>query len=355
MTQLRKSFDLSKFKKSITKSIQNISIGFSDPVTWISTGNFALNKKISGQFDRGIPLSKLTMLAGFSGSGKSYLASGSVVKHAQEQGIFCVIIDTENALDEKWLNNIGVSTDEDKLMRLSASLIDDVAKILYTFITDYKEENANLPMEEQQPILFVIDSLGMLSSPVEVDQFTKGDMKGDMGRKPKQLKALVTQLTNMIEHTNIGILMTNHVYDSQDMFSPDPKISGGNGIIFASSIVISMDKGKLKLDEDGNKTSSVNGITVRAQVAKSRFAQPFQKINFHIPWESGLDPYSGLIDLFESEGLISKDGNKIKYIANDGTEYKEFRKNFGKDILDIIMKEYDTKDKLQVEEDEVEE
>src|SRR5579872_5457407 len=101
MAKLTSTFDVSKFRKEITKSIEGISVGFeSDPELWISTGNYTLNYLISGDFNKGVPMGRVTMLAGESGSGKSYIASANVVKHAQEAGVFVVLIDTEHALDE---------------------------------------------------------------------------------------------------------------------------------------------------------------------------------------------------------------------------------------------------------------
>lgn len=346
MATLTKVFDPSKFQKSITKSIKGISTGFNDPDTWISTGNFALNKKISGFFDRGIPLGKISMFAGESGSGKSFICSGSVVKHAQEMGIYCVVIDSENALDEDWLKAVGVDTSPSKILKISASMIDDVAKILSDFISEYKIEHGDTPKQERPKILFVIDSLGMLLTPTEVNQFEAGDMKGDMGRKAKQLKALVSNLTNMIGELNIGILMTNHTYKSQDMFAPDDVVSGGSGAIFASSIIVAMKKLKLKEDANGAKTSEVKGIKCMVQVNKTRYAKPFEKIEIHIPWDSGLNPYSGLFDLFYAEGLITKSGNKYTYNSVDNQSFTYFEKDYNKNkggILDLIMKDYDQK------------
>jgi RecA/RadA recombinase len=100
---MARPFDVSKFRKSITKSVPGLSVGFNDPDTWISTGNYTLNKLISGEFNKGIPLGKVTVLAGESGSGKSFIAAGNIVKAAQDQGIFVILIDSENALDERWL------------------------------------------------------------------------------------------------------------------------------------------------------------------------------------------------------------------------------------------------------------
>ena len=164
---MAKPFDVSKFRKDITKSIDGLSIGFHDPTDWVSTGNYALNYLVSGDFYKGIPMGKVTVFAGESGSGKSYFCSGNIVKHAQEQGIFVVLIDSENALDETWLHALGVDTDESKLLKLSMSMIDDVAKTVSTFMKDYKA----MPEEDRPKVLFVIDSLGMLLTPTDVDQF----------------------------------------------------------------------------------------------------------------------------------------------------------------------------------------
>ena len=281
---MTKPFDISRFRKSLTKNITGISTGFNDPDTWVSTGCYGLNYLISGDFYKGIPMGKVTVFAGESGAGKSYIVSGNIAQAAQEQGIFVVMIDTENALDETWLHNLGVNTAEDKLMRISASMIDDVAKIVHEFVSEYKTNYLDLPRSDRPKILFIVDSIGMLLTPTEVNQFQSGDMKGDMGRKAKQLKAFVSNCVNMFGDLNIGMVVTNHTYASQDMFDPDDKISGGSGFIFASSIVVAMKKYKLKEDEEGNKVSDVTGIRSTCKVVKTRYAKPFETIKIDIHW-----------------------------------------------------------------------
>lgn len=345
---MAKPFDLSKFRNSITKSIPNISVGFHDPDTLITTGCYALNYRISGDFHKGIPLGKVTILGGESGSGKSLIASGNIVREAQKQGIFVVLIDTENALDEEWLKNFGVDTSEDKLLKLNMAMIDDVAKLISDFMKDYKSAD----ISDRPKVLFVIDSLGMLMTPTDVAQFESGDLKGDLGRKPKALAALVRNSVNMFGEHNIGLIATNHSYASMDMFDPDPKISGGNGQIFAASIVIAMRRLKLKEDEEGNKTKDVLGIRSLCKIMKTRFAKPFEDVEIKIPYETGINPYSGLFDLFQKEKLIVPDGKKFKYQTLNGNEYKLWGYEFdlNKDgILDIIMTEFHEKLKLLTE------
>jgi len=346
-----KSFDPTKFRTSLTKSITGMSAGFNDPTDWISTGNYALNYLISGDFNKGVPLGKVTVFAGESGAGKSYICSGNIVKAAQDQGIFVVLIDSENALDEAWLQALDVDTAEDKLLKLNMSMIDDVAKTISTFMADYKAMN-----EEDRPkVLFVVDSLGMLLTPTDVDQFNKGDMKGDMGRKPKALTSLVRNTVNMIGSHNIGLVCTNHTYASQDMFDPDDKISGGQGFIYASSIVVAMKKLKLKEDEDGNKISQVMGIRAGCKVMKTRYAKPFEGVQVKIPYETGMNPYSGLLELFESKGVIEKQGNRLKYVTSDGEEILEYRKKWIGENLDKVMSDYLVKEANMVNTDNTDE
>ena len=349
-----RAFDVSKFRKSITKSVPGVSAGFRDPDTWVSTGNYCLNRLISGDFQKGIPLGKVTVLAGESGAGKSFIAAGNIVRHAQEQGIFVVLIDSENALDEKWLHALDVSTDEDKLLKLNVAMIDEVAKIISEFMKDYKAEYADADEQDRPKVLFVLDSLGMMLTPTDVDQFNKGDMKGDMGRKPKALAALVRNCVNMFGDYNVGMVATNHTYASQDMFDPDDKISGGQGFIYASSIVVAMKKLKLKEDEAGNKISEVRGIRAACKVMKTRYAKPFEGVQVKIPYETGMDPYSGLVEFFEAKGILVKSGNKLAYTTASGEIMSEFRKNWTRDKLDVVMTEWNSKD-IDSESEELEE
>ena len=333
---MAKTFDISKFRKSITKSIDGLGIGFNDPTDWISTGNYALNYLISGHFDRGVPLGKVTVFAGESGAGKSYICSGNIIKAAQEQGIYVILVDSENALDEKWLLDLGVDTSDDKLLKLNMAMIDDVAKTISEFMKEYKV----MPDDVRPKVLFVIDSLGMLLTPTDVNQFEAGEMKGDMGRKPKALTSLVRNCVNMFGSWNVGMVCTNHTYASQDMFDPDDKISGGQGFIYASSIVVAMRKLKLKTDADGNKTTTVNGIRSACKIMKTRYSKPFESVQVEIPYTTGMSPHSGLVDLFEAKGMLKKEGNSLVYTTSEGEIIKQFRKAWErneKEGLTIVM------------------
>jgi RecA/RadA recombinase len=219
------------------------------------------------------------------------------------------------------------------------AMVDDVAKTISTFMADYKA----LPDGERPKVLFVIDSVGMLLTPTDVNQFEAGDMKGDLGRKAKSLTALVRNCVNMFGAYGVGMVCTNHTYASQDMFDPDDKISGGQGFIYASSIVVAMKKLKLKEDEDGNKISDVMGIRSACKVMKTRYAKPFEGVQVKIPYSTGMSPYSGLVDLAEKKGLLKKDGNRLAFTTVDGEIIKQFRKAWEANedgCLDRVMADF---------------
>ena len=114
------------------------------------------------EINKGIPLGKVTVFAGESGPGKSYIRAGNIVKAAQDPRYICCTDRSENALDEGWLHALGVDTDEKKLLKLNMSMIDDVAKtVIPTFMADYRAMS-----EDDRPKSIICNrSLGMLLDP----------------------------------------------------------------------------------------------------------------------------------------------------------------------------------------------
>lgn len=339
-----KPFDITKFRKGLVKSVPGLSVGFNDPTTWLSTGCYALNYLISNRFNGGIPLEgKFTMFAGDSGSGKSYIVTGNILKDCQEKGILPIVVDTENALDESWVKALGVKTSDDDIVKISAAVIDDVTQGLLQFIDEYRATYDSEPYSERLKVIIIIDSLGMLISPNNLKQAEEGNMVGDMGIKAKQITHMMRVIMAKIATQPIGLVCTNHVMDSQDKYQPD-KIPGGKMLEFASSCIVQMNKYLLKEDEDGKALvgGMVAGIRSTAVVRKSRYAKPFERIKLDIPYDKGMNPYSGLFDLFEKKGVIQKDGSRYTYTSPvTGEIFKDWRKNFRKEgILDQIMDEW---------------
>lgn len=334
--------DLAALQKKIDKSIPGISIGFNDPTTWMDTGCYALNYLCSGDFTGGIPLEgKFTMLAGDSGSGKSYIGTANLVKYCLANNIFPVVVDTENGLDGMWLEKFGIDTSQ--VYKASAATVDDLAAFLGAFIEGYKATHSGKPYKDRPRVLIIVDSLGMLITGNQEKQFMEGDQKGDMGIKAKQITALIRVAMAKIACERIGLVATNHVYDSQDQYTPD-KISGGKMLEFASSLIIQMNKLLLKEDEHGVKLAdgAVAGIKSSIVVRKSRYSKPFEKLKINIPYDTGMDPYSGLFELFEKKGVVTKDGARYTYTSPvDGEVMKDWRKKYKSNgWLDRIMCEW---------------
>jgi RecA/RadA recombinase len=154
------------------------------------------------------------------------------------------------------------------------------------------------------------------------------------------------QKLKIVSKTSIG----NHrVYDicvpaEHHYLLDSGVVSHNSGFIYASSIVVAMQRLKLKEDDEGNKVSDVRGIRAKCKVMKTRYSKPFEDIEIKIPWDTGMDPYSGLFDLFEKKGIITKDGNRSVYIDLDGVIHKYTKKEWANNqdnILNKIMNDFD--------------
>ena len=327
---------MQKFKANLDKLInrgklgEELEVGFHDPKTWIHTGNFALNKIISGDFLRGFPMGKTMILAGDPGSGKSYMAC-SIMKNAQALGILPIILDSEAALDRGFLERAGVDTSEDKLLYYGVATVAHCQNLISKVLKGL----ADIPEEERTPLLFVIDSLGMLLTEKEQKEFTEGKMKADMGAKAKQLRLFFRMITNQIAKYDAGVIATNHTYRGSDMYgNPRTSISGGDGLIYAASIVLMLAKKEIKDKALGAKAPT-EGIYVKTKCLKTRFSQPFQRVDMDLPYKGGLDPYSGLLKQFVASGIVSQN-NAWYTVIKTGEKFQS--KNF-QPIADSLLKD----------------
>ena len=346
-----KPWNLAKVKKEHNKK-HGVVDGFNDPITWIDTGNKALNRMISGDFNRGIPLGAVTVFAGESGSAKSYIVSGNIVKDALRQGINVIVIDSEDALKSKWVTRLGVDPDHPNLVKYVKNTVNQLVETINDFTDDYRKDYLNVPREEQPKILFVIDSLGFIETDTSIEQFEKGELKGDKGIKAKALKMFVSNCIRLFAGYEIGLVATNHTYKSQDMYNPDDVISGGSAFIFASSIIVSMTKKKLKADEAeklieaGAKKAKkeIVGITAAIKCVKTRFSKPFEEVMINIPYSTGMDPYSGIFEMFKNNGTLEQNGAWYIYTNKAGEKIKLQRKDMDIAFFDMIISEFPSDD-----------
>jgi RecA/RadA recombinase len=300
---------LDGFKKSIAK-IDTINSGLGEPQTWISTGNYALNRSLSGDFTKGIPLGRITLFAGPPGAGKSFISS-NCMKEAQDEGFHLLVLDSENAIDIDFLTKIGVDISEDGLTYFQVTTIEDVNRICSEFfqayIKAYGKNNSDGPK-----ILLVIDSLAMLSTTTEFDNYAKdGTIKSDQGIRAKRSKSMLRMIVGSIARLPIACICTDHVYP-QDIMLGDGAWAITNSTKYSSSIIGLVTKLKLKDEKD------VIGVRMRFETYKSRFARLGTKIELEVPYNTGMSPFSGLVDMLVDMGVIAKGtqvGEKTKYIC----------------------------------------
>lgn len=303
-----------KFLKTIKKASNTITDVQEPPRYWYSTGNYVLNRIMSGSYQRGIPQGRVTILGGLSGAGKSYL-SMNMVKQAQMRGAICLIIDSENALDEDFVSKIGIDT-ETGYIYVSVVTVDDALLTVSQFIKEYKAEYGE--DTEAPEVLILIDSLTMLMTTTEKEHYDKGDNKGSQGQKQKQLKSLLTGITQDIKFLNITVVATTQVYKNQDMIrNPVGPIIVSDSIQYACSQILLLSKRKMK-----DKEGKFNGVRIIADGFKTRFTMIGQKVEVDVPYDTGMDPYSGLIDAAKAVGVIKQGGawytiGDIKFQAKD--------------------------------------
>lgn len=317
---------LKDFNKQI-ENIEGITTSNKPPRFWVSTGNHCLNKILSGSFYKGIPQGRLSCLAGPSHAGKSFLA-GNIIKQAQKEGMVNVVIDTENALDEAFLTSIGVDPNNN-LHYYGVSTISHATKIISTFIKGYKSEYGN--SLDAPRILITLDSLDMLMLDQELDNYDKGKMSYDQGLQAKQLKQMLRPITNDIKNVNVCIVTTKQVYKNQDMFSVEGKWNVNDAIRYAHSIITVITRLKLK-NED--KKSEVLGIRMLCEGFKTRFTKPYQNVIIDVPYDTGINLYSGMKEVAVGLGVIKQSGGWYKIDGED----KFLRPDELYDHMDVIVK-----------------
>lgn len=318
---------LSKFRGTIQKNT-NINLDFAAPRVWYHTGNFALNKIMSGSYTCGVPQSRLTVLAGPSGSGKTFLAC-NLAREAQATGAFILYIDTENAIDPVFVTKIGVNVDENRFMRVGITTFADLLEVVSGFINGYVAENGR-GNYDAPPVMIILDSIDMLLTETEMENFDKGDQKGDQGQRTKQIKAILRGITNKIANIPITFLATHQVYQNQDVKNGEGVWIVNNSVKYSASQIFLCTK--LKLREE----TEVVGIRMRVEAYKTRFAKLGSKVEIDVPYAQGMNPYSYLLDLLETDGVITKGGAWNTVTVGEDTR-KFMRKDLNPELFRFIM------------------
>lgn len=257
---------------------------------YIDTGSYILNACLTGSMFRGIPTGRVCTLAGPAGSGKSFLAL-SVCRNAQKKGYIPIYMDSEGAIDSEFVSRLGC--DPSRFFIKQVTTIREVS----TFMANTLKALLDAPEDQRDKIIFVIDSIGNLTSDKEMATTLEGGATRDM-TKQQEIKALFRTNATALSKANAPLIVCTHTYQTMDLYSK-AQISGGSGILYNASITLMLSTAKLddktsdKIMENKTGDFLKTGVTVTAKPEKSRFTIP-QKVQFQIPFFKAPNPYTGI-------------------------------------------------------------
>jgi RecA/RadA recombinase len=293
---------------------------------FIDTGSFALNAVLSGSLFGGVPDNKVTAFAGESATGKTYFVLGVVKSFLEKNPTGAVVYyDTEAAITKQMMSDRGIDTS--RVIIAEPDTIQKFKTHALKLIDAYEQKDE----KSRPPMMFVLDSLGMLSTSKEMEDSLEGKDTRDM-TKAQIIKAAFRVLTLKLAKVKIPLLVTNHVYELVGSYVPTKELGGGTGLKYAASTIAMLSKRK---EKDG---TDVIGNIVKIKMYKSRLSKENSQIEVLLTYAEGLDRYYGLLELAEKHGIFKK--VSTRYQMPDGTSV------FGKNINENPEK-YFTDDVLQ--------
>jgi len=326
---------MSDFLKEIIKETGNeyatlVSEGVEagDVDSFIDTGSHALNALLSGSIFGGMPSNKITAIAGEAATGKTFFALGIVKNFLdtnKEAGV--IYFESESAVSKEMVEARGV--DSSRMVVMPVATVQEFRTQSIKILDKYIEQ----PEASRKPMMFVLDSLGMLSTTKEMEDTAAGKETRDMTRS-QIVKSAFRVLTLKLGQAGVPMIMTNHTYDVIGSMFPQKEMGGGSGLKYAASSIIYLSKRK---EKDGTE---VVGNIIHCKNYKSRLTKENAQIDVRLTYKHGLDRHYGLLELGEEAGVFKKvstryempDGTKVfgKSINDDPEKY------FTKEVLDKI-------------------
>tara|TARA_B100000287_G_scaffold258613_1_gene243153 strand:- start:1133 stop:2143 length:1011 start_codon:yes stop_codon:yes gene_type:complete len=286
------------FLTDVSKEIGNeyaglVSDGVSagDNANFIDTGSHIFNALVSGSIYGGVPSNKITAIAGESSTGKTFFCLG-IVQHFLDSNPDAGVIyfESESAISKQMIEDRGIASD--RMLIVPVATIEQFRTQACRILDKYVEQ----PEDKRQPLMFVLDSLGMLSTEKEIADVVADKQVRDM-TKSQLIKGAFRVLTLKLGKANVPMLVTNHTYDVIGSYVPTKEMGGGSGLKYASSTIIYLSK---KKEKDG---SEVVGNIIKCKAQKSRLTKENSQVETRLYYDKGLDRYYGLLELGERGGL----------------------------------------------------
>ena len=272
-------------------SLVSDGVAAGDTSNFIDTGSYIFNGLVSGSIYGGIPGNKITAIAGESSTGKTFFCLG-VVQHFLESDPNAGVIyfESESALSKQQIEERGI--DSSRMMIVPVTTVQEFRTQSIRILDKYLEQ----PADKRQPLMFVLDSLGMLSTTKEVEDAEAGKETRDMTRA-QIVKSIFRVLTLKLGKANVPLLVTNHTYDVVGSYIPTKEMGGGSGLKYAASTIIYLSK---KKEKDGKE---VVGNIIKCKTAKARLTKENNDVEVRLYYDRGLDKHYGLLELGEKYGL----------------------------------------------------
>ena len=321
------------FLKDIVKEIGDdytkLASEIDESESYVDTGSYIFNGLVSGSIFGGVSSNKITAVAGESSTGKTFF-SLAIVKNFldNDPNAYCLYFDTESAITKSLLEDRGVDTS--RLVVINVVTIEQFRSKALKAVDIYLKSKT----EDRKPCMFVLDSLGMLSTEKEINDALEDKQVRDM-TKSQLVKGACRMLTLKLGQANIPMIVTNHTYDVIGAYVPTKEMGGGSGLKYASSTIIYLTK---KKEKDGK---DVIGNLIKAKTAKSRLSKENKDVTVRLFYDDrGLDRYYGLLELGELGGMWKNVAGR--YEMNGKKVYaKEIYKNPEKYFTDDVMKQLD--------------
>ena len=297
----------------------------SNVTEWIDTGCLVLNSILSGSLYGGVPKGRITIFAGDSGCGKTFILN-KILAHAQQKGMVPVIFDTEVAVENEGAENVGLDTSNVKYVPVDT--VESCRNQIMAFLDEVEKEP-----ELHGKFIISIDSLGNLASEKEINDAGANKGAMDMGLRAKQLKSMMRIITYKAAVTGTTVIASNHTYADPGALHPTlvKQQAGGSGPVYMASILVQMAAKKEKTDagntNDEALTESRNysGVTLRMLTVKNRFIPAFLQGEAYLNFKTGLEKYSGLKDIAVSHGIIQQNGSTYSMGEKKLGYYKNWR------------------------------
>ena len=325
---------MTSFLKNIVKEIDNEYAGLmneggvGDINSFVDTGSYIFNALCSGSVYGGVPSNKITALAGESGTGKTFFCLGIVQNYlAENPDAGVVYFESEAAITKEMIDERNI--DGSRMILVPVTTVQEFRTQAIQILDKYLA----LDTKDRKPMMFVLDSLGMLSTSKELADSAEGKDTRDMTRA-QVVKAIFRILTLKLGKANVPLIVTNHTYDVVGAYVPTKELGGGSGLKYAASTIIYLSK---KKEKDGK---DVIGNIVKAKAAKSRLTVENSIVETRLYFDArGLDRYYGLLELGEKYGVFERKGNRI--VVGESSVYpsailKDPSKYFTEEIMEKL-------------------